>query len=275
MKLSIVIPVYNEEATIRSVLERVRRVPLSEIGVEREIIVVDDCSQDGTRERLEKLGHLADVIRFHDVNKGKGAALRTGFEAATGDLVVVQDADREYDPMDYLKLLPPILDGRADVVYGSRFRGGEAGRVLYFWHYVGNRALTMISNMTTNLNLTDMETCYKMFRRECLASVSLEQNRFGFEPEFTAKLAKGGWRFYEVGIGYDGRTYAEGKKIGWKDGVVALACILRYGLFIKRGLHSAGGAGSNIETAVWADALPATAEAEVAVAEESTVAETV
>ncbi len=240
MKLSIIIPIYNEVATIEAAIERVRAADLDDLGVEREIIAVDDGSTDGTRDRLADVRDRVDVLLLHDVNKGKGAALRTGFEAATGDILVVQDADQEYDPREFRRLIAPILDGKADVVYGSRFRGGEAGRVFYFWHYVGNRALTTFSNMTTNLNLTDMETCYKMFRRECLESVTLEQNRFGFEPEITAKLAKGGWRFYEMGIGYDGRTYDEGKKIGWKDGVSALWCILRYGLFISRSLHGSG-----------------------------------
>jgi glycosyltransferase involved in cell wall biosynthesis len=250
MKLSIVMPVYNEAATIAAAIERVRAASLDDIGVEREIIAVDDGSSDGTRDRLADLRDRVDVLLMHDVNKGKGAALRTGFEAATGDVIVVQDADQEYDPREFRRLIAPILDGKADVVFGSRFRGGEAGRVLYFWHYVGNRALTTLSNMTTNLNLTDMETCYKMFRRECLDGVTLEQNRFGFEPEFTAKMAKRGWRFYEMGIGYDGRTYDEGKKIGWRDGVSALFCILRYGVFLRRSLHGSGA------TRDWAETVP-------------------
>ncbi|MBS1819482.1 MAG: glycosyltransferase family 2 protein [Acidobacteria bacterium] len=224
MKLSVVIPVYNEAATITSLIERVRAV-----DIPKEIIVVDDCSTDGTANVLRSLPPSSDLtLRFHSVNRGKGAALRTGFQAATGDVVVVQDADLEYDPQEYHKLLAPIADGRADVVYGSRFAGGECHRVLYFWHSIGNRVLTLLSNAFTNLNLTDMETCYKMFRREIIQSISLEEDRFGFEPEVTAKLANMRCRIYEVGISYSGRTYEEGKKIGWKDGVRAVWCILKY-----------------------------------------------
>jgi glycosyltransferase involved in cell wall biosynthesis len=225
MKLSIVIPVYNEAATITQIIERVRSVG----GFEKEIIVVDDCSTDGTRGVLSALPASADLVRaYHDVNQGKGAALRTGFAKATGDVVVVQDADLEYDPHEYIKMIAPIADVRADVVFGSRFAGGECHRVLYFWHSVGNRFLTLFSNALTNLNLTDMETCYKMFRREVIQAISVEENRFGFEPEVTAKIAAMRCRVYEVGISYSGRTYEEGKKIGWRDGVRAVWCILKY-----------------------------------------------
>jgi glycosyltransferase involved in cell wall biosynthesis len=224
MKLSVVIPVYNEAATIASLIDRVRAV-----DIPKEIIVVDDCSKDGTADVLRGLPAATDlVLRFHPVNRGKGAALRTGFASATGDVVVVQDADLEYDPREYPKLLQPILDGRADVVFGSRFVGGECHRVLYFWHSIGNRVLTLLSNAFTNLNLTDMETCYKMFRREIIQSLDLKEDRFGFEPEVTAKVAEKRCRLYEVGISYDGRTYEEGKKIGWKDGVRAVWCIIKY-----------------------------------------------
>jgi len=226
MKLSVVIPVYNEETTIREIVECVKAVDIA-----REIILVDDCSTDGTREILKELVDDTTRVFMHDRNRGKGAALRTGFQSATGDIVIIQDADMEYDPRQYPKLVQPILEGKADVVYGSRFANGEYRRVLFFWHMVGNKFLTMLSNMMTNLNLTDMETCYKVFTREVLEKITIEEDRFGFEPEITAKVAKLDARIYEVGISYSGRSYKEGKKIGWKDGVSALRCIIKYNLF--------------------------------------------
>jgi glycosyltransferase involved in cell wall biosynthesis len=228
MKLSIVIPCYNEARTIRTIVDRVRAAPVPD----KEIIIVDDCSRDGTRDLLRtEIAPLVDQVIYHANNQGKGAALRTGFAAAKGDVVIVQDADLEYHPNEYPKLLQPIADGRADVVFGSRFSGGDAHRVVYFWHMVGNKFLTLCSNMATNLNLTDMETCYKMCRREVLQKITIEENRFGFEPEITAKIARLRVPIYEVGITYSGRTYEEGKKIGWRDGFRALYAIVKYNLF--------------------------------------------
>lgn len=230
MLISIVIPAYNEIRTIDAILERVQAASLS---YPREIIVVDDCSTDGTWEKLDQIHlsgkHALKLIR-HECNQGKGAALRSGFNAAEGEIVIIQDADLEYDPREYHKLIGPIIDGKADVVYGSRFVGSGPHRVHYFWHYMGNTFLTLLSNMFTNLNLTDMETCYKAFRREILQRLEIRENRFGFEPEFTAKVARLRCRIYEVGISYSGRSYREGKKINWKDGVAALWCIIKYNL---------------------------------------------
>jgi glycosyltransferase involved in cell wall biosynthesis len=225
MRVSIVVPCFNEVDTVEEIVRRINKAPLKS----KEIIVVDDFSTDGTRELLMgSLKSRVDRVIFHEQNRGKGAALRSGFSAATGNLIIVQDADLEYDPEDYTKLVQPILDDKADVVYGSRFIGGDARRVLYFWHYVGNKFLTLCSNMFTNLNLTDMETGYKVFRREVLEKINVEESRFGFEPEITAKIARIGCSVYEVGISYSGRTYAQGKKICWKDGLTALWCIMKY-----------------------------------------------
>ncbi|MBF2073131.1 MAG: glycosyltransferase family 2 protein [Synechococcales cyanobacterium C42_A2020_086] len=230
MKLSVVIPCFNELGTISRVIQAVKASPVADL----EIIVVDDCSTDGTRDLLmTTLEHQVDQVIYHKKNRGKGAALRTGFAAATGDIVIVQDADLEYDPQEFPDVIAPILAGKADVVFGSRFAGGRPHRVVYFWHMVGNKFLTLLSNMFTNINLSDMETCYKAFRREVIQSIRIEENRFGFEPEITAKVAKMGCRIYEVGISYYGRTYKEGKKIGWKDGFRAIYCIVKYNLFAR------------------------------------------
>lgn len=227
MKLSVIIPCYNERNTIERIVAAVRALALPEI----EIIVVDDFSTDGTREVLQqRVGLQVARIIYHSANRGKGAALRSGFEAATGDVVLVQDADLEYDPREYPRLLAPIINHAADVVFGSRFMGGQPHRVAYFWHMVGNKFLTTLSNMFTNLNLTDMETGYKVFRREVIQGITIDEDRFGFEPEITAKIAHRGLIIYEVGISYYGRTYAEGKKIGWRDGVRAIYAILKYNL---------------------------------------------
>ncbi|MFI4937126.1 MAG: glycosyltransferase family 2 protein [Candidatus Berkiellales bacterium] len=230
--LSVIIPCYNEKNTIAKLIGSVRSAP---IDGKIEIIVVNDGSSDGVDKVLESLKSNIDLLLHHPINLGKGAALHTGIKHASGDYVLIQDSDLEYSPQDYPKLLAPLLNGKADVVYGSRFAGGDSHRVLYFWHSMGNRFLTLLSNMFTNLNLTDMETCFKIFKREIIQRLPLQEQRFGFEPEVTAYLAKiPNIRIYEVGISYDGRTYEEGKKIGWKDGVRAIYCILKYGLFYRR-----------------------------------------
>lgn len=233
-KLSIVIPAYNEGKTIYRILDKITEVQLLN-NIQKEVIIVNDCSKDDTKEAVERYmqnSALPIVLYNHEINKGKGAALHTGIKQATGDLVIIQDADLEYDPQEYNVLLKPVLDGFADVVYGSRFMGGNAHRILFFWHSIGNKVLTTLSNMFTNLNLTDMETCYKLFRRELIQRLDLKETRFGFEPEVTAKISRQpDIRIYEVGISYYGRTYAEGKKINWKDGFRAIYCILKYNLF--------------------------------------------
>ena len=227
MQVSVIIPCFNEKDTITKIIEKVENATV----LLKEIIIVDDLSTDGTREILEKINNPIIKILFHPKNKGKGAALRTGFSKVNGDICIIQDADLEYDPIEYPKLIKPIIDNKADVVFGSRFKGAGAHRVVYFWHRIGNWFLTLLSNLFTDINLSDMETCYKVFRKEVIQSIRIKENRFGFEPEITAKIAKMHLRIYEVGISYYGRTYAEGKKITWRDGFKAIYCIIRYNLF--------------------------------------------
>ena len=227
MQVSVIIPCFNEKNTISKIIEKVQNANVSL----KEIILVDDLSTDGTREILEQIDNPIIKIFFHTKNQGKGAALRTGFTNVNGDICIIQDADLEYDPKEYIKLIKPIIDNKADVVFGSRFKGGAAHRVVYFWHRVGNGFLTLLSNLFTDINLSDMETCYKVFRKDVIQSIKIKENRFGFEPEITAKVAKMKLRIYEVGISYYGRTYSEGKKITWRDGIRAIYCIVRYNLF--------------------------------------------
>ncbi|MFH1402303.1 MAG: glycosyltransferase family 2 protein [Patescibacteria group bacterium] len=229
-KLSIIIPVYNEKNTILRILELVEKI---ELPLEKEIVIIDDGSTDGTTEILKTIDNAKYKIILEDRNRGKGFSVRRGFAEATGDIIIIQDADLEYDPRDYKRLLQPILDDQADVVYGSRFFGDQPHRVLYFWHYLGNKFLTLLSNIFTGINLSDMEVCYKVFRKQVIDSFAekLQSNRFGIEPELTARVSKGGWRIYEVGISYYGRTYADGKKIGWKDGLSSIWHILRFNIF--------------------------------------------
>ena len=227
MQVSVIIPCFNEKNTISKIIEKVQNANVSL----KEIIIVDDLSTDGTREILEQIDNPIIKIFFHTKNQGKGAALRTGFTNVNGDICIIQDADLEYDPKEYIKLIKPIIDNKADVVFGSRFKGGAAHRVVYFWHRVGNGFLTLLSNLFTDINLSDMETCYKVFRKDVIQSIKIKENRFGFEPEITAKVAKMKLRIYEVGISYYGRTYSEGKKITWRDGIRAIYCIVRYNLF--------------------------------------------
>ena len=225
--LSIIIPCFNEIKTLEEVIKKVKNSPISS----KEIIIIDDFSTDGSREFLRNLKDELITIKFHEYNKGKGAALNTGFKNAKGRIIIIQDADLEYDPSEYPNLINPILENKADVVYGSRFKGGQPHRVVYFWHRVGNGFLTLLSNIFTDLNLSDMETCYKAFKSDILKNIKIEENRFGFEPEITAKISKNDFRIYEVGISYYGRTYKEGKKIGWKDGIQAIWCIVKYNIF--------------------------------------------
>jgi glycosyltransferase involved in cell wall biosynthesis len=257
MKLSIVIPCYNERHTIQDIVTAVKKSPIPN----KEIVIVDDCSTDGTRDVLKtQIAPQVDKIVYHEVNQGKGAALRTGFKHVTGDVVVVQDADLEYDPQEYGRLLEPIELGKADVVFGSRFISDRPHRVVYFWHRVGNYILTLASNMFSNLNLTDMETCYKMFKREIIQSIEIEESRFGFEPEITAKVAALRCRIYEVGISYYGRTYEEGKKIGWKDGVRAMYAIVKYNMFRRPSVAAVSAAATeNNKEHVLADREPGVA----------------